>query len=316
MSSPPPGTYGRKIVIAGGSGFLGHSIIHKYWDTPTEIVVLTRNHNQPGKSLSYIHWDGETPGDWVRALEDSTAVINLVGRSVNCRYTETNKQEIINSRVNATRVIGEAIKMAKQPPKVWINAGSAAIFGDSGDEIKNEDSTIGEGFSPEVCKQWEETFLAADTPGTRKVFLRMGLVLQKDRGLLKPFINMARLGFGGRFGDGRQYISWIHERDFTGVIEMAVERDDLKGIIHCTSPFPVTNSHFMKALRSALRQPFGLPNPSLFIKAGAVFAGTEAGLVLAGRRVVSKTLQENHFPFQFPDIDGALRDLIEPTPSR
>jgi uncharacterized protein len=310
MSSTPPHTTGRKIVIAGGSGFLGQSIINKYWDTPTEIVVLTRNQSQPGKSFSCIHWDGKTHGDWARALEGSTAVINLVGRSVNCRYTATNKQEIINSRVNATRIIGEVCRASKQPPKVWINAGSAAIFGDSGDEIKNEDSTVGEGFSPEVCKKWEETFLAADTPGTRKVFLRMGLVLQKDRGLLKPFINMARLGLGGRLGDGRQYISWIHERDFTGIIEMAVERDDFRGIIHCTSPFPVTNSHFMKALRSALRQPFGLPNPALFIKAGAVFAGTEAGLVLSGRRVVSKTLNEKNFPFQFPDIDRALKHLI------
>src|SRR5450631_2579974 len=171
----------QKIVIAGGSGFLGHSLLKKYAGTEVEIVVLTRK-AFPGsdyRNVRYVHWDAASPGGWMAELEGSTAVINLVGRSVNCRYTERNKEEIIASRVNATRIIGYAIAKAARPPRVWINAGSAAIFGDGGEEQKDEGSLAGEGFSPEVCKKWEAAFYSIDTPFTRKVVLRMGLVFQK-----------------------------------------------------------------------------------------------------------------------------------------
>ena len=300
----------QKIIIAGGSGFLGHAILKALRETDTEWVVLTRGESAVRHNISFVHWDATTPGEWQEVLEDSTAVINLVGKSVNCRYTEKNKQEIISSRVQATRLIGEACRDARHPPKVWINAGSAAIFGDTGDEIKNEDSVPGEGFSPEVCKEWEAAFHAIDTPRTRKVFLRMGLVFQKGEGLLGPFIKMAKLGLGGAIGSGRQYISWVHEQDFTHLIQTAIERDNFSGVIHCVSPYPVTNDQFMKALRQSLRIPFGLPNPSLLIKAGAVFIGTEADLVLSGRRVVSKVLWEKKFLFRFAHIEEALNHLI------
>src|SRR5215217_1903061 len=193
-----------RIVIAGGTGFLGASVIAKFPDA--EIIVLSRS--ATGKStkpagqsnVRYVQWDASTQGEWTRELENSKAVINLVGKSVNCRYTEANKAEIISSRVNATKAIGKAIQGLSNPPEVWINAGSAAIFGNSGDELKDEASATGSGFSPQVCKEWEKAFHAYDTPKTRKVFLRIGMVLQKEGGIIKPFLNLVKFGLGGPLG--------------------------------------------------------------------------------------------------------------------
>jgi hypothetical protein len=244
------------------------------------------------------------------SLEDSMAVINLVGRSVNCRYTARNKEEIIASRVNATRILGYAIKKAARPPKVWINAGSAAIFGDRGDAEMDEESAPGEGFSPEVCRQWEAAFYSIETPFTRKVVLRMGLVFQKDEGLLKPFSRLVRLGLGGKMGNGEQYISWIHEEDFTGLMEAIIDNDDWQGIINGVSPYPVKNKDFLKALRSAYDIGFGLSQPAFLLRIGALLIGTEAELILSGRRVVSKVLEKKNFLFSYPRLDDALRQLI------
>ena len=305
------------LVIAGGSGFLGHAILKKYRDTNARIVVLTRKEVSaaPGAgaryaNVAYVHWDAATPGDWMAALEGSTAVINLVGRSVNCRYTEHNKNEIIASRVNATRILGYAIKVIARPPKVWINIGSAAIFGDTGEEQKDEDSGVGEGFSAEVCKRWEAAFYNIRTPFTRKVLLRMGLVFQRDEGLLKPFSRMVRLGLAGKMGTGEQYVSWIHEEDFTGLVATAIANDDWTGVINGVSPYPVKNKDFLKALRTAYGIPWGLPQPALILKIGALLIGTEAELLLSGRRVVSKILEEKKFPFNYPLLEDALGQLI------
>jgi uncharacterized protein (TIGR01777 family) len=237
-------------------------------------------------------------------LNHSDVVINLAGKSVNCRYTTKNKEEIIRSRVDATHIIGRAIQSCSHPPKVWINAGSAAIFGNSGEEIKNETSAIGDGFSPEVCKRWEKAFHDAHTPRTRKVFLRIGLVLQPGEGLLKPFINMVRCGIGGKIGSGEQYISWIHEKDFVNIVELSLTNKDMEGIVHCSSPYPVKNKDFMKALRQTCGVPFGFPNPAPLIHFGAVFIGTEGNLVLEGRRVVSKVLEDKKYQFVYPEIEG------------
>jgi len=289
---------------------LGTSLIEKYNNGNTEIIVLTRKKDCKKNNISYINWDGCTTGKWVKELEHSDAVVNLTGKSVNCRYTAKNKNEIIVSRVNATLAIGKAINQLQHPPKVWINAGSAAIFGNSGDEIKTESSLPGSGFSPEVCKQWEASFNSIDTPGTRKVFLRIGVVLQKNKGLLKPFIRLARVGLGGAIGSGEQYISWIHEKDFTNVADAVINCNDIEGIVHCSSPCPVKNNQFMKALRKACNIKIGLPAPAFITKPGAFLIGTEAALVLTGRRVLPKVLEERGFIFQYPRIEQAMEDLI------
>jgi len=310
-------------VIAGGTGFLGHAILQNHRDTNVKIIVLTRNEllatrreARPFENVSYVHWDAATPGDWMHALEGSTAVINLVGKSVNCRYTERNKAEIVASRVNATRVLGYAIERSAQPPKVWINIASAAIFGDTAAEQKDETSSLGEGFSAEVCKRWEAAFYDIPTPFTRKVLLRMGLVFQHNDGLLKPFSRMARLGLAGKMGTGEQYISWIHEDDFARLVTTAVANDDWNGVINGVSPHPVKNKDFLKSLRSAYGIRWGLPHPAFMLKIGAFLIGTEAELLLSGRRVISKILEEKKFRFSYPLLEDALEQLIKnPPPS-
>lgn len=297
----------QKIIIAGGTGFLGSCLCKKYNNKDIEIIILSRKVLKNHGNVTYVQWDARTAGDWTIHLEGSSAIINLVGKSVNCRYTEKNKKEIIASRVHATSIIGKAITRCKYPPKVWINAGSAAIFGDSGAIIKDENSPIGSGFSAQICKEWEKAFYKAETPNTRKIFLRIGLVLQQGEGILKPFMNLARLGFGGKIGTGKQYMTWVHEDDFTNVIDWVIQEKWIHGILHCASPNPVTNKDFMKAMRLAASKSFGFPNPAILIRIGAIFIGTEAELVLSGRRVVSRILEENNFKFKYPHLTDAVQ---------
>jgi len=305
----------EKIVIAGGSGALGSILLRHFKDA--ELVILTRDAGHAGSraghqvaGIRYVRWDAINAGPWIQELEDAKAVINLVGRSVNCRYTAANKSLIINSRVNATKAIGRAIQQLKTPPEVWINAGSAAIFGNSGSEVKDEYSAAGEGFSPEVCKQWERAFQEYETPYTRKVFLRIGMVLQREGGIIKPFLNLVRTGFGGKMGSGRQFMTWIHEADFSSLVTWAIRQPHVSGIVHAASPNPVTNAYFMNSLRKSAGIKFGLPNPALLLRIGAVFIGTEAELVLSGRRVISTFLQQNGFQFKYPYLHQALDNLL------
>lgn len=301
----------HKIIIAGGTGFLGHSLI-RYLQQKEDIsiIVLTRSKAYVKDNVSFIQWDGATVGKWADQLENSTAVINLAGKSVNCRYTQSNKNSIISSRINATLTIGKASQQCINPPKVWINAGSAAIFGDGRDEIKDELSQPGNGFSAEVCKLWEQAFNSVHTPYTRKVFFRIGLVFQKNTGLLLPFTRLVNAGLGGKIGSGKQYISWIHEDDFVRVIWAALTDENYKGLIHCTSPYPITNSHFMNSIKNVLAKKIALPNPTLLVKIGALLIGTEAELVITGRRVIPGWLQKEKFNFQYPHIEAALTNLL------
>lgn len=300
----------RKIVLAGGSGFLGNCLVKHYSYTETKVVVLTRRTKPAHKNISYVQWDGKTIGDWAEEIDGSDVVINLTGRSVNCRYNEKNRNEIINSRVDSTRVIGEAINSSVYPAKLWINSSSAAIYGDSGDEIMDESSPVADGFSPEVCKIWEKTFNEIGTPQTRKVYLRIGLVFGKGGGVLEPFVNVTKLGMGGTFGSGKQYISWIHELDFCRCIDWIIENDNAEGMIICTGPEPVTNKELMKTLREVLHVPFGLPNPAFMLKIGTKIIGTEAELILMGRRVVPKYLIDNGFHFLYPNLSDALTEIL------
>lgn len=300
----------NKIIIAGGTGYLGSSLIKNFSKSTDEVVILTRQTKPNIKNVRYVKWDAETIGAWAQELENASVVINLTGKSVNCRYNEKNKKEIIESRVLSTLAIGRAIQKCIAPPNVWINAGSAAIFGNAGEEFKTESSETGEGFSPDVCKKWEKAFYEIDTPATRKVFLRIGMVLQLGSGVLKPFMTMVKMGFGGKIGNGNQYLTWIHEEDFINMINWIIEIPKANGIIHCASPKPVKNKDFMKELREICKVPFGFPTPEFILKIGAVIIGTEPELVLSGRRVVSEILPEHHYVFKYPDLKEALKNLI------
>ena len=299
----------KKIILAAGTGFLGQRIIALCSNRDVEFVVLTRSPKAAHGNVRYVAWDGKTIGPWQQELEGAEAVINLAGRTVNCRYTEENRKQIVDSRVDSTNAIGIAINRCAQPPKVWVNAGSAAIFGNSGPHIMTEDSPQGTNFSAHVCQLWEETFNDIITPLTRKVFYRIGMVLGQGGGVLEPFLNLARFGLCGRQGNGQQYVSWMHELDFVRSIDFAIA-NNIEGTYNCTAPEPVTNATFTTAVRLAMHMPIGIPAPSLFVQIGGALIGTEPELLLTGRRVVPAKLLRDGFEFKYPSLDSCLASLI------
>jgi uncharacterized protein len=303
----------NKIVIAGGAGFLGRLLINYFTDSGCEVAILSR---KPVKieGVTTVMWDGQSLGNWVHVLEDATALINLAGRSVNCRYTLANKTEIINSRVLSTRVLGKAVQFCKNPPQVWLNSSSATIYRHAETEPMDELSEIGKGFSVEVCKQWENEFFSANTPNTRKVALRMAMVMDNKGGAWPVLANLCRFGLGGRMGTGTQYFSWIHAQDFCRSIDFLINTP-LDGPVNICTPNPVPNAFFMKHLRQQLGAVMGLPNPKWSLEIGAMLLRTEAELMLKSRRVVPALLQQNGFVFAYPEIEAAMQSLVKPKPN-
>ena len=299
----------QKIILAGGTGSLGNFLAKYFSEKGFEIVVLSRSENPSKGKIHFRKWDGKTLGEWAKEVDGAICVINLSGKSVNCRYTEENKKEIIDSRVEPTAIIGKAIQNCANPPKVWINASSAAIYGNT-ETLTDENSKFGEGFSSEVCKKWETAFSMSETQRTRKVALRIGLVLSEEGGVLEPIESLAKFYLAGTIGSGNQFMSWIHEDDFGKLVELCITDESFSGVINACSPNPVTNKEFMKALRKGMGKSFGFPNPAFLVRIGAYFMRTEADLVLYGRSVVSKTLQVKKFSFQFPEINSAMKDIM------
>ncbi|SEA02357.1 hypothetical protein SAMN05192529_10693 [Arachidicoccus rhizosphaerae] len=300
----------NQIIIAGGSGFLGQTIVKYLQKEGESLTILTRGPSRIINKINYIHWDSKNLGDWARVLESAKAIINLTGKSVNCRYTPKNKKLILSSRVDATNVLAEGIQKTKNPPKVWINASSIALFGYSDKFITNEAENPGEGFSADVCRKWEQEYFKHQTPNTKRVILRLGVVLQKDIGLLQPFSKLIKLGFGGNIGSGEQYFSWIHEEDFINILKLAIYQDNFQGAINCTSPNPIKNKEFMQALRKLIKHPYYLNTPPIMAKIGLFLNGTQPELILRGRRVSSDYLQNINFKFKYPDIQSALSNLL------
>jgi hypothetical protein len=298
----------RKVVLAGGSGFLGRSLARVLEARGYEVVILTRS-PAPG-STQEAAWDGRNPGGWCAHLEGAVAVVNLAGRSVDCRYTPENRREILSSRLDSVRVLGEAIRRCATPPSVWVQAASLAIYGNSGDALRDESSPPGEGFSVNVCRQWEQAFAEQRTPGTRKVLLRIGFALGRDGGALGPLARLARWGLGGTVGSGKQYVSWLHLDDLNALFLRAIEDPSMQGTYNATGPSPVTNAEFMRALRHALRRPWSPPVPAWAVRVGARVLGTEAELALTGRRGIPQRLTAEGFTFRYTDLSAALEDLL------
>lgn len=300
-----------KIILAGGSGFLGQIIINHFYNTQTKLIVLTRSKNKTDKNVNYMNWDGANFGEWVKEIDETDVVINLTGKSVDCRYTEKNKKEIISSRVNATAIIGKAIQQSKNPPKLWMNASSATIYRHSEDKAMDDYSTdYGDGFSIDVCKQWENAFNNANTPKTRKIALRISMILGKDGGVWPVLSKLVKYGLGGKQGSGMQYISWMHDNDFLNAILWFIENEAAKGAYNLASPNPIVNKEFMKLMRNKFKIPFGLPSYSWMLEIGAFVIGTETELVLKSRRVISKRLLDEGFQFKYADVNDAMDNLI------
>jgi len=299
----------RRVVVAGGSGFLGRSLARYLLAAGYEVDVLTRAKTQSVVGNAII-WDGAIVGDWARCVDGAAAVINLTGKSVNCRYNTENRGEITASRVNSVRAIEGAVTKAGSPPPVWIQSASLAIYGSPGADVCDETTPEGTGFSPEVCRQWESTFNESITPSTRKVLLRIGIVLGRDGGALETLTPLARWGLGGRVGNGRQYVSWIHIEDFNRMVEMCMARPDMSGVYNATAPDPVTNAAFMRTLRHAVHRPWSPPVPAWAVRLGTVVMRTESELALGGRRCLPKRILEQGFDFQHADLGAALQDAL------
>jgi uncharacterized protein (TIGR01777 family) len=302
-----------KVIIAGGSGFLGVSLARHLSERGYEVVILGRRPLSPGVPARAVHWDGKTLGNWVVELEGARAVVNLTGKNVNCRYTTANLREINESRVDSVRVIGEAIRACQSPPAAWVQAGSLAIHGDAGTRECDETAPPGEGIPVDTCLRWEKAFAAEETPATRKVMLRISFVLGKGGGALRMLTGLTRAFLGGAIGSGQQYISWIHEEDMNRIWLRAIEDGGMSGVFNATSPHAVTNAEFMRALRRVLHRPWCPPMPAWLVPLGCWFLRTEPVLALTGRKGVPVKLSRMGFEFVHPELTEALRTILSPS---
>lgn len=308
-----------KIVIPGGSGQIGTVLARAFVADGHDVVVLSRNATL--RDWRVVAWDGKTLGDWADEIDDSDVVINLAGRSVNCRYHAENRRQMMDSRVDSTHIVGEAIKAVVDPPKVWLQASTATIYAHRFD-APNDDvtGTIGGGepdvpdtwrFSIEVAKAWEKAANDAKTPKTRKVLMRSAMTMSPDRGgIFDVMLGLVRKGLGGTAGSGRQYISWIHDRDFVRSVYWLIEHDELSGPINISSPHPLPNREFMRIFREAWGTRVGLPTMEWQLAIGALLMRTETELILKSRRVVPKMLTDSGFEFEFPEWKDAVEDLV------
>ncbi|AFM11804.1 TIGR01777 family oxidoreductase [Turneriella parva] len=312
-----------KIVIPGGTGQLGQVLRADFERTGDEVVVLTRKPKAPGE----IYWDAKTQGDWVSALDGADVVINLAGRTVNCRYTKENLQQMMDSRVDSTRAVGYAIQYVRNPPKIWLQMSTATIYRHTLGEANDEATGVIGGnepgvpsywaYSVEIAKNWEAEQARAVVPKTRKVAMRTAMVMaprgaSSEKGVFEVLLNMTRFGLGGAIGGGRQYVSWIHYRDFCRAVRFVIENEKLSGAINFTSPAPLPQAEFMRLLRRAARVPIGLPATKWMAEIGAWVLRTDTELLLKSRRVVPGRLLDAGFNFDFRDWAEAAQDLIRP----
>ncbi|HEX7153428.1 MAG TPA: TIGR01777 family oxidoreductase [Thermoanaerobaculia bacterium] len=302
-----------KIVLPGGSGHLGSLLAHHFQRSGDEVVILSRTPRPAPWPM--VRWERAA-----QELEGADAVINLVGRSVDCRYNERNRREILTSRVDSVHALGDAIRQCSTPPRVWLQSSTATIYQHRYDAPNDEHTGILGGderdvpetwrFSIDVATAWERAFDAQVTPATRKVTMRTAVVLDASQGgAFSPLVKLVRTGLGGRQGDGRQFVSWIHGDDFVRAIRFLLERDDLSGIVNVAAPHPLPNAAFMRGFREACGRRLGLPAPAWLLALGAFFVRTESELLLKSRRVVPARLMEAGFTFDYPEWSEAARNL-------
>ncbi len=308
-----------RIVIPGGSGQIGN-ILTRYFHARGDAVVVLCRTTFPAP-WRMVAWNGVSRDSWVRELEKADVVINLSGRSVNCRYNKANRREIMESRIQSTRVLGEAMRRAANPPRLWMNASTATIYRHALDRPMDEltgelggnekDAPPSWSFSIDVAKRWEECFFAADTPHTRKIALRSAMTMSPDYGgIFDVLLRLVRFGLGGAAGSGTQFVSWIHETDYLRAIDYLIANEEMTGCVNITAPGPLPNGEFMEVLRRAWGKAVGLPATKWMLEIGAAFLRTETELILKSRRVVPGRLLAGGFLFRFPDWPTAAQDLV------
>lgn len=309
-----------KIVLPGGSGQVGSLLARSFWTEGHEVVILSRL--PAGGPWRVVLWDARSLGPWAAEIDGADVVINLAGRSVNCRYNAENRREILDSRVDSTRVLGKAVARAARPPRVWLQASTATLYAHRYDAPNDEATGILGGgepdvpdtwkFSIDVARAWEQALDEAPAPRTRKVKMRAAMVMSPDPGgVFETLLNLVRHGLGGKAGDGRQYVSWIHHADFVRSVRWLIDREGFEGPVNLAAPNPVPYTDFMRGLREAWGIPFGLPATRWMLEIAALLMGTETELVLKSRRVVPGRLVREGFAFEFPAWPEAARDLCE-----
>jgi len=307
-----------KLVLAGGSGQVGNLLARSFHGGGDEVVVLSRR--PADRPWRVVAWDARTAGAWAAELEGADAVINLAGRNVNCRYSPANRRAILDSRVESTRAIGEAVERAAHPPRVWLQMSTATIYAHRYDAANDEvrgilgggepDAPADWRFSVEVAKAWEAALAAASAPGTRRVAMRTAMVMSPDRGgIFDVLLGLVRRGLGGRAGDGRQFVSWIHDQDFIRAVRWLLAHDELAGAVNLSSPEPLPYATFLRILREVWGAHWGLPATRWMLAVGTFLMRTETELVLKSRRVVPARLLQSGFTFHYPAWSEAARDL-------
>jgi uncharacterized protein (TIGR01777 family) len=307
-----------KVVLPGGSGQVGVILTRALKRDGHDVVVLSRKPAANGTRT--VAWNGVCAGPWMHEIDGADVVVNLTGRSVNCRYTDENRRAIMQSRVRSTRILGEAIAAAARPPKVWLQASTATIYAHRYDAPNDEATGIVGGrehnapqawrFSIDVARAWERELDSAPVPGTRRVKLRSAVIMSPDRGgIFDTLMTLVRRRLGGRAGDGRQYVSWVHELDFVRAVSWLIAHDDVEGPVNVAAPEPLPNAAFMRELRKAAGVTFGLPSTGWMLELGALAMQTETELILKSRRVVPGVLRERGFEFVFSEWPHAAGDL-------
>ncbi len=298
----------EKLIVAGANGFIGRHLVPAL-AKQYEVITVTRRPESIDGARNVI-WDGKTVGDWAKELEGAFAVINLSGKSVNCRHNEKNKAAILNSRVFTTEAVGQAIGQCKNPPKVWLNSSGVSIYKESFNEPQDETATeFDTDFLADVTKKWEEACLKY-APETRKVLMRTSVILGLEDGSYPLIAKLTKLYGGGKQGSGKQYFPWMHVTDFCTIVrDTLLQNDQISGPVNMCAPELVTNSEFMAAMRKGHNRSFGFPAPAFLLKIGSVIIGTEASLVLKSSYVEPAVLKENNAEFAFPSIDSAINDL-------
>lgn len=308
-----------RIVIPGGSGQVGHVLARHFQCRGNEVTVIARHPSRA--AWETLLWDGKTLGDWVDAIDGADVVINLAGRSVNCRYTPSNREEIKTSRVQSTALIGEAIRKVAGPPRLWMNASTATIYRHALDRAMDEDTGELGGdepgapstwrFSIDVAKSWEAAFFGADVPRTRKVALRSAMTMSPDPGgIFDTLLGLVRHGLGGSACSGTQYVSWVHDMDFACAMDFLIDHEEFAGPVNICSPNPLPYKEFMQILRNSWGMPVGLPATKWMLEVGAMLMSTETELVLKSRRVIPTRLLNAGFKFCYPEWRRAACDLV------
>jgi uncharacterized protein (TIGR01777 family) len=292
----------QKVILAGGTGFIGKYFKDKFIDLGYEVKIISRQAN-------HISWHNEA--GIIEALENSELLINLAGKSVDCRYTAKNKAEIINSRTETTKILGNALVKCNNPAPLWINSSTATIYRNAEDRpMTEENGEIGSGFSVDVAKEWEHSFFSFQLPHTRQIALRIAIALGADGGVINPFKNLVKFGLGGVQGSGNQIFSWIHIEDLYAIILFLKDKEELNGVFNCSSPDPVSNRELMDQFRKAMHVKFGMPSPKWLLHLGAFLIRTEPELILKSRWVIPERLERAGYKFKFNKIDQALQQIL------